>query len=143
MFEKYINQKQMRAYYTKEDITEYISKSTIVAFILDSAEKKCAIAFRSEGAVWRLLRDDPDLNIYISVPFYRIPLLQHCPCSEQTKYNWNKLANHSTVQCRKYRKITIETASGMIVIQLLTLNICGSVNLPKEPFFRIPSFNLG
>ncbi len=28
IFEKYINQKQMGAYYTKEDITGYISKNT-------------------------------------------------------------------------------------------------------------------
>ena len=67
IFEKYINQKQMGAYYTKEDITEYISKSTIVPFLFDAAEKKCAIAFRPEGAVWRLLRDDPDRYIYDAV----------------------------------------------------------------------------
>ncbi len=67
IFEKYINQKQMGAYYTKEDITEYISKSTIVPFIFNAAEKKCAIAFRPEGAVWRLLRDDPDRYIYDAV----------------------------------------------------------------------------
>ncbi|GAG26425.1 unnamed protein product, partial [marine sediment metagenome] len=67
IFEKYINQKQMGAYYTKEDITEYISKSTIVPFIFGAAEKKCAIAFRPEGAVWRLLRDDPDRYIYYPV----------------------------------------------------------------------------
>ena len=30
IFEKYVNQKQMGAYYTKEDITEYISKNTII-----------------------------------------------------------------------------------------------------------------
>ena len=64
IFEKYINQKQMGAYYTKEDITEYISKSTIIPFLFDAAEKKCAIAFRREGAVWRLLRDDPDRYIF-------------------------------------------------------------------------------
>ena len=45
IFEKYINQKQMGAYYTKEDITEYISKNTIIPFLLDSARKKCEIAF--------------------------------------------------------------------------------------------------
>jgi len=67
IFEKYINQKQMGAYYTKEDITEYISKNTIVPFLFDDAEKKCAIAFRPEGAVWRLLRDDPDRYIYAAV----------------------------------------------------------------------------
>ncbi|RRR67851.1 MAG: hypothetical protein EI684_18335 [Candidatus Viridilinea halotolerans] len=30
IFEKYINQKQMGAYYTKEDVTEYIGRSTII-----------------------------------------------------------------------------------------------------------------
>ena len=37
IFEKYINQKQMGAYYTKEDITEYISKNTIIPFLFDAA----------------------------------------------------------------------------------------------------------
>ena len=46
IFEKYINQKQMGAYYTKEDITEYICKSTIIPFLFDAARKKCAIAFQ-------------------------------------------------------------------------------------------------
>ena len=67
IFEKYINQKQMGAYYTKEDITEYISKSTIVPLLFDSSEKKCAIAFRYDGAIWRLLQDDPDRYIYEAV----------------------------------------------------------------------------
>jgi hypothetical protein len=35
IFEKYINQKQMGAYYTKEDITEYIGKNTILPFVFD------------------------------------------------------------------------------------------------------------
>ncbi len=67
IFEKYINQKQMGAYYTKEDITEYIGKNTIIPFLFDAAEKKCAIAFKPDGAVWRLLRDDPDRYIYDAV----------------------------------------------------------------------------
>ena len=67
IFEKYINQKQMGAYYTKEDITEYISKNTIIPFLFDAAEKKCAIAFKPDGALWRLLRDDPDRYIYAAV----------------------------------------------------------------------------
>ena len=64
IFEKYINQKQMGAYYTKEDITEYISQNTIIPFLLDEARKGCAVAFASEGSVWRLLRDDPDRYIH-------------------------------------------------------------------------------
>ena len=70
IFEKYINQKQMGAYYTKEDITEYISKNTIIPFLLDAAAKDCAIAFRpGEGSVWRLLQEDPERYIYPSVRF--------------------------------------------------------------------------
>ena len=67
IFEKYVNQKQMGAYYTKEDITDYIGKNTVVPFLFDAAEKKCAIAFRPESALWRLLRDDPDRYIYPAV----------------------------------------------------------------------------
>jgi hypothetical protein len=33
IFEKYINQKQMGAYYTKEDITGYISQNTVIPFL--------------------------------------------------------------------------------------------------------------
>jgi hypothetical protein len=64
IFEKYINQKQMGAYYTKEDITEYICKNTIIPFLFDAAQKKCPIAFRPESFLWQLLRDDPDRYIY-------------------------------------------------------------------------------
>ncbi len=67
VFEKYINRKQMGAYYTKEDITEYISKNTIIPYIFDAAKKKCEIAFEKDSALWRLLRDDPDRYIYESV----------------------------------------------------------------------------
>lgn len=66
IFEKFINQKQMGAYYTKEDITGYISQNTILPFILDYAAKNCAIAFKADSktSVWRLLADDPDAYIY-------------------------------------------------------------------------------
>jgi hypothetical protein len=64
IFEKYINQKQMGAYYTKEDITEYIAQNTIIPFLLDEARKGCAVAFAPDGSVWRLLRDDPDRYIH-------------------------------------------------------------------------------
>jgi hypothetical protein len=67
IFEKYINQKQMGAYYTKEDITEYISKNTIIPFLFDAAEKKCPIAFAPHSFLWRLLSDDPDRYIYAAM----------------------------------------------------------------------------
>jgi hypothetical protein len=67
IFEKYINQKQMGAYYTKEDITGYIARNTIIPFLFNAAEKDCDIAFRPESVVWRLLSDDPKRYIYPAV----------------------------------------------------------------------------
>ena len=67
IFEKYINQKQMGAYYTKEDITGYISRNTVIPFLFDRAKKACPIAFRPGGGVWRLLQDDPDRYFYEAV----------------------------------------------------------------------------
>jgi hypothetical protein len=67
IFEKYINQKQMGAYYTKEDITEYISKNTVIPFLFDRTREKCKVAFEEERPVWGLLREDPDRYIYEAV----------------------------------------------------------------------------
>ena len=67
IFEKYINQKQMGAYYTKEDITGYITRNTVIPFLFDAAKRECPVAFRPEGGVWRLLQDDPDRYIYPAI----------------------------------------------------------------------------
>ena len=67
IFEKYINQKQMGAYYTREDITGYISQNTVIPFLFDAARQKCKIAFEGEHSVWRLLQADPDRYIYPAV----------------------------------------------------------------------------
>ena len=67
IFEKYINQKQMGAYYTQEDITEYISKNTVIPSLFDTARKECRIAFEGKASVWQLLRSDPDRYIYDAV----------------------------------------------------------------------------
>ena len=67
IFEKYVNQKQMGAYYTKEDITGYIGRNTIIPRLFDQAKKDCAIAFKPGQGVWRLLAEDPDWYFYPSV----------------------------------------------------------------------------
>ncbi|MEW6263924.1 MAG: DNA methyltransferase [Thermodesulfobacteriota bacterium] len=64
IFEKYVNQKQMGAYYTKEDITGYISRNTIIPFLFEAARQDCPIAFTRGGGVWRLLSNDPDNYLY-------------------------------------------------------------------------------
>ncbi|MCL4247383.1 MAG: Eco57I restriction-modification methylase domain-containing protein [Anaerolineae bacterium] len=67
IFEKYINQKQMGAYYTKEDITDYISKNTVIPFLFDEASKAVKIAFEGEHTLWDLLTENPDRYIYPAV----------------------------------------------------------------------------
>lgn len=67
IFEKYINQKQMGAYYTKEDITEYIGRNTVIPWLLDTARERCKVAFERDGMVWRLLRENPDRYLYPAV----------------------------------------------------------------------------
>lgn len=64
IFEKYINQKQMGAYYTKEDITDYISKNSIIPWLFNAASKKCEIAFDKGSYLWNLLQADPDKYIF-------------------------------------------------------------------------------
>ena len=61
VFEKYTNQKEMGAYYTKEDITEYISKKTILPFLLQK------VAAKIPAEAWELLKNDPDRYIYEAV----------------------------------------------------------------------------
>ncbi len=57
----------MGAYYTKEDITGYINRNTVIPFLFDKARKECPIAFKADGGVWRLLQDDPDRYCYDAV----------------------------------------------------------------------------
>ena len=67
IFEKYINQKQMGAYYTKEDITEYISKNCITPFLLEALRGDYGRAFQGEQTVWNLLVEQPDRYIHDAV----------------------------------------------------------------------------
>jgi hypothetical protein len=67
IFEKYINQKQMGAYYTREDITEYIGRNTIIPWLFDAARERCKVAFERGGMVWRLLQENPDRYLYPGV----------------------------------------------------------------------------
>ncbi len=101
IFEKYINQKQMGAYYTKEDITEYISKNTIIPFLLDTARKNCKIAFEPPGdsnsaTVWQLLVKDPNRYIYDAVKHgveHELPPEIRAGVKDVSKRTeWNKLA---------------------------------------------------
>ena len=68
IFEKYINDRSaMGAYYTKEDITDYIGKNTIVPFLFDKVKREYPKAFKSNGYLWAYLRNSSDTYIYEAV----------------------------------------------------------------------------
>ena len=68
IFEQYINDRaQMGAYYTKEDITEYIGRNTIVPILLDATKKTTENAFKPNGSVWKYLQESGDRYIYDAV----------------------------------------------------------------------------
>ena len=69
IFERYINKRaEMGAYYTREDITGYIARNTILPHLLRRAKDGCKVAFDSKnGTIWKLLRKNPRRYIYRSM----------------------------------------------------------------------------
>ena len=68
IFEQYINDRaQMGAYYTKEDITDYIGKNCILPYLLNCMQKACPEYFEKSGFVWKFLAESGDTFIYDSV----------------------------------------------------------------------------
>ncbi len=81
IFEKYINRKQMGAYYTKEDITEYIGRNTIVPFLAEKSLENYSLRvtdFRTgkpdparlealKSSMLELLKGNPDDYIFDAV----------------------------------------------------------------------------
>lgn len=68
IFEQYINDRaQMGAYYTKEDITEYIGRNTILPFLMDATKKADERPFKTNGEVWLFLQESGDTYIFDAV----------------------------------------------------------------------------
>jgi hypothetical protein len=147
IFEKYINQKQMGAYYTKEDITEYIGKSCIIPFLFDSAKSKCKVAFENADGptIWDLLRENPDRYIYPSVrQGCDLPLPMEIAAGLDTKKPnlierrkpWNKAApeeyalpteiwRETVARRQRYEEVRAKLANGEVleINDFITLNL--------------------
>ncbi len=70
IFEQYINDRaQMGAYYTKEDITEYIGRNCILPFLFDkvAAASSSAKDFAPDGYVWQTLRQSGQRYVFDTV----------------------------------------------------------------------------
>lgn len=65
IFEQYINDRaQMGAYYTKEDITEYIGRNTIVPYLMDAVKRKDEKHFCANSELWLYLKESGDKYIF-------------------------------------------------------------------------------
>ncbi len=68
IFEQYINDRaQMGAYYTKEDITEYIGRNTIIPYLFEATEKQYPDAFAPHAPFWSYIRNNGQDFIYDAV----------------------------------------------------------------------------
>lgn len=67
VFEQYINQQQMGAYYTREDVTDYIAKNTILSRLFDAVEDLHPEAFKPQGKIWRLLQEHAERYIHATI----------------------------------------------------------------------------
>jgi len=147
IFEKYINQKQMGAYYTKEDITEYIGKNTVIPFLFDAARAKCKVAFENTDGptVWDLLRENPDRYIYPAVRYgtdLKLPkeiaagLDTKKPDLIERRKPWNKPAppeyglpteiwRETVARRQRYEEVRIKLAAGEVreINDFITLNL--------------------
>ncbi|MBB5235957.1 MULTISPECIES: Eco57I restriction-modification methylase domain-containing protein [Deinococcus] len=145
IFEQYINNKQMGAYYTKEDITEYISKNTILPFVLERAREDCRVAFEGEHTVWELLKNDPDRYIHAAVrkgSEYELPehiqagLDPDQPDLLEKRQTWNKKADEEyalpteiwrevVARRTRYSEVRSKLERGEVnsVPELITLNL--------------------
>jgi hypothetical protein len=130
IFEKYINQKQMGAYYTKEDITDYITKNTVIPWLFRNAINHDNVAFEPSGAVWRLPRDNPDAYIHSAIKKgVELPLPAHIEegIADPSKCpDWNKAAPSEYAlptetwrevvdRRRRYGSIRAKMAAGEII----------------------------
>ncbi|MBE7546375.1 MAG: hypothetical protein HS127_04380 [Planctomycetia bacterium] len=68
IFEKYINDRaSMGAYYTKEDITDYISKNCVIPYLFDEVKRTYPKALNPDAEIWRFLQTEPDKYLYDAV----------------------------------------------------------------------------
>ncbi len=140
IFEKYINQKQMGAYYTKEDITDYITKNTVIPWLFQNAVSHDKVAFEAGGAVWRMLSENPDAYIYMAVKHGAdLPLPDHITAGVDDvaqRGDWNRTATAEhglpteiwrevVARRERYEGIKAKAAAGGIssIEDFITLNL--------------------
>jgi len=97
IFERRINQKQMGAFYTQDDITGFIAETTIIPFLFNTVEKKCPDYFQGDRSIWQLLKDNPDRYIYSAIQKgVEVPLpseIEEGLHDVSKRNHWNRVAS--------------------------------------------------
>ena len=164
IFEKYINDRaQMGAYYTQEDITEYISRNSIIPFLFNAVKKKLPDVFGKGGEIDELLRNSGDTYIFdavkkgsdLELPDYiSIGLDTTKPNLLERRKRWNEPTSNEfalpteiwreTVnRLQRYKEIKSKIEQGAIasIEDFITYNldICkfaeDAINYTKSPVF--------
>ncbi len=148
VFEQYINQKQMGAYYTKEDITGYISRNTIIPFIYDKLKKeKYFTKEREQKYFLSLVWKTPAEYIYPAVKKgveYKLPDYIEKGINDVSKRErWNEQADEKyalpteiwreVVERRKRYKDIVEKAKNR---KINSINDFITYNLDIEGFIK-------
>lgn len=64
ILEQYVNQQQMGAYYTHDDVTSYIARYTLLPYLLQKVAQQAPEAFSPSSPHWQLLRTQPERYLY-------------------------------------------------------------------------------
>jgi hypothetical protein len=147
IFEKFINRKEMGAYYTKEDITNYICCNTILPFIFDSAKIDCKIAFDWDTSVWNYLKENPDRYIPNSIQFginKQLPeKISKGLDNVAERNNWNELAEEDFALPKEVWRETIarkryydSLKNKLSKSEIKSINDCVTYNLNLKQFIQ-------
>ena len=143
IFEKFVNQKQMGAYYTKEDITGYIGKNTIIPSLLAKVRAEHPGAF--DTLAWPLLQQSGDAYLYpamlkgVDIPYpdaIAAGLDPAAPALLERRKPWNKRADDTVslpteiwretiARHQRTREVRAKIAAGELsdICDLITYNL--------------------
>ena len=74
IFEQYVNRQQMGAYYTKEDVTGYITRNTLLTHILQETQRRYPDGFTGSDSIWARLRKT--LTLTFILPYNKLQELK-------------------------------------------------------------------
>lgn len=140
IFEKFANQKEMGAYYTRDDVTEYIARNTIIPYLFDAVQKNYPHPFQTDLSLWRLLQHNPDRYIYeVMKKGAQKPLPEEIASGLQNaarRHTWNRLApqedalpsetwREAIIRRQRYQEIRRKLAEGTVtsINDFITYNL--------------------